>query len=52
MNYERGRDDRYFDPGTQGIVTFVASKFAVVSFLCGLDPVSKKISEFRGENKQ
>ena len=31
----------YLGGDTQGI-TFVASKFAVVSFLCALDAVSKK----------
>ena len=30
-----------FSPDTQGI-TFVASKFAAVSFLCALDGVAKK----------
>ena len=38
----------YLGPDSQGI-TFVASKFAVVSFLCVLDAVSKKNSEVKGE---
>ena len=41
----------YLGRDTQGF-TLVASKFAVVSFLCVLDAVSKKQSEHRGENKQ
>ena len=40
MNYERASDD-HLGPDSQGI-TFVASTFAVVSFLCVLDAVSKK----------
>ena len=42
----------YLDPDSQGI-TFVASKFAVVSFLCVLYAAfQRNNSEFRGENKQ
>ena len=39
MSYERARDkELLFNLG----ITFVANKFAVVSFLCDLDAVSKK----------
>ena len=55
MNFERTVDDvLLFTLGlnTQGI-TFVASKFAVLSSLCALEAASKKNpSEFRGKNKQ
>ena len=36
---------------TEGI-TFVASKLAVICFLCVLNTVSKVMSNFGGENKQ
>ena len=41
----------YIGPDTHRI-TFVASRFAVVSFLCTFDAASKNNSGFRGENKQ
>ena len=46
MNYKRSSDDGLLCidglfPDSQGI-TFVASRFVVVSFLCVLDAVSKK----------
>ena len=50
MNYERSGDDGLLFIGSDTHeITFVASKFAVASFLCALDAVAKK---FRGENKQ
>ena len=57
INYERARDDGlsvYFGPHSRGI-TFVASKFAVVSFLyTGIVPsmlFQRNNSEFRGEKR-
>ena len=48
MSYERAMDDGLlFNLG----ITFVANKFAVVSFLCASMLFQRNNSEFRGERK-
>ena len=48
MKYERAKDDGLllFGSPDTGEITFVASKFSVVSFLCALDAVLKKHLRF------